>query len=138
MKLQLALNTDMRLLAYTALVCILMWIPYILAAIKTFGLKRMAGAYPTPNYSALPQWAQRLNRAHMNLVENIGPFAVLVIVAQLTGAANTMTALGAQLFFYARLVQIVAHTAGIPWVRTGAFFVGWIGNIIILVQILGR
>lgn len=138
MKLQLVMNTDMRLLIYTAFVCIVMWVPYILAAIKAFGLKRMAGAYPTPSYASLPQWAQRLNRAHMNLVENIGPFAALVIVAQLTGAAGEMTALGARLFFWARLVQIVAHTAGIPWVRTGAFFVGWIGNIIILVQILGR
>jgi len=138
MKLQLVMNTDMRLLVYTALICIVMWIPYILAAVRAFGLKRMAGAYPTPAYTSLPQWAQRLNRAHMNLVENIGPFAVLVIVAQLTGAANEMTALGARLFFWARLVQIVVHTAGIPWARTGAFVFGWIGNIIILVQILAK
>jgi uncharacterized MAPEG superfamily protein len=138
MKLQLVMNTDMRLLVYTAFVCIVVWAPYIVAAIRAYGLKRMAGAYPTPSYASLPQWAQRLHRAHMNLVENIGPFAALVIVAQLTGAANAMTALGAQLFFYARLVQIVAHTAGIPWVRTGAFAVGWIGNLIILVQILER
>ena len=136
MKLQLALNTDMRLLVYTALISIVMWLPYILAAIKTFGLKRMAGAYPTPAYTALPQWAQRLNRAHMNLVENIGPFAALVIVAQLTGAAGPMTALGARLFFWARIGQIVCHTAGIPWLRTGFFFIGWIGNIVILAQIL--
>ena len=138
MKLQLFMNTDMRLLVYTALISIVMWLPYILAAIRSYGLKRMAGAYPTPSYASLPQWAQRLHRAHMNLVENIGPFAVLVIVAQMTGAANAMTALGAQLFFYARIVQIVCHTAGIPWARTGAFFVGWIGLIIILVQILAR
>lgn len=138
MKLQLFMNTDMRLLVYTALISIVMWLPYILAAIRSYGLKRMAGAYPTPSYASLPQWAQRLHRAHMNLVENIGPFAALVIVAQMTGAANAMTALGAQLFFYARIVQIVCHTAGIPWARTGAFFIGWIGLIIILVQILAR
>ena len=138
LKLQLAMNTDMRLLVYTALVSIVMWVPYILAAIRTFGLKRMVGAYPTPAYNALPQWAQRLSRAHMNLVENIGPFAVLVIVAQMTGAANEMTALGARLFFWARLVQIIVHTAGIPWTRTPAFAIGWIGNLIILVQILSK
>jgi len=44
MKLQLVMNTDMRLLIYTALVCIVMWVPYICAAVKAFGLKRMAGA----------------------------------------------------------------------------------------------
>lgn len=138
MKSELVMTTDMRLLVYTAFICIVMWLPYIVAAIQAHGLKSMAGAYPTPSYESLPQWAQRLHRAHMNLVENIGPFAALVIVAQLTGAANEMTALGARLFFWARLAQIVVHTAGIPWARTAAFVVGWIGNIIILVQILAR
>ena len=50
----------------------------------------------------------------MNLVENLAPFAALVIIAQLTDAANEMTALGARLFFWARLAQIVLHTAGVP------------------------
>lgn len=138
MKLQLVMNTDMRLLVYTAFICIVVWVPYILVAIRAYGLKRMAGAYPTPSYASLPQWAQRLNRAHMNLVENIGPFAVLVIVAQLVGAANPMTALGVRLFFWARLAQIAAHTAGVPWLRTLFFAVGWVGNLIILAQIIGR
>jgi len=137
MIIKLTLNADMRLLAYTAFLCIVIWVPYILAAIRTFGLRRMAGAYPVPDYAGMPQWAQRLNRAHMNLVENIGPFAALVIVAQLTGTAGDMTALGARLFFWARLAQIALHTGGVPWGRTLTFAVGWIGNLIIFFRILG-
>ena len=136
MKASIVMSIDMRLLAYSAFICILMWVPYILLAIKTFGLSRMVG-YPVPGYDGMPQWGQRLHRAHMNLVENLAPFAALVIIAQLTGAANEMTALGARLFFWARLGQIVLHTAGIPWGRTVTFAVGWLGNIIIFSQIMG-
>ncbi len=132
----IAMTTDLKLLVFTALLSIVMWLPYILMGITHFGLMRMV-SYPACNYSELPQWAQRLHRAHMNVVENLAPFAVLVIVAHLTGAANEATALGANLFFWSRLVQVAGQTAGIPFVRTIAFFVGWVGNIIILLQILG-
>lgn len=95
MKAQIAMTVDVRLLVYSASICIVMWLPYILVAIKTFGLMPMV-SYPTPSYDGLPDWARRLYRAHMNMVENLAPFAVLVIAAQLTGAANEMTALGAR------------------------------------------
>ena len=136
MKVSIAMSVDLRLLAYSAFICILMWVPYILLAIKTFGLVRMVG-YPAPSYNGMPQWGQRLYRAHMNLVENLAPFAALVIIAHVTGMANETTALGARIFFWARIGQIVLHTAGIPWGRTVTFAAGWIGNIIIFSQIMG-
>ncbi len=136
MKTSIAMSLDMHLLVYTAVICIVMWVPYILSAIRTFGLVRMV-SYPRPDNTHLPQWAQRLNRAHLNLVENLAPFAILVIVAQMTGTANEMTALGARMFFYSRLGQITFHTAGIPWGRTLFFAVGIAGMIIIFLQIMG-
>ena len=135
MKASIVMSIDMRLLIYTAVLCILMWVPYILAGIRAFGLVRMV-SYPRPDIVRLPQWAQRLNRAHMNLVENLAPFAVLIIAAQLTGTANDMTALGARMFFWSRLVQIGFHTAGIPWGRTLFFAVGWAGLFVIFMQII--
>ena len=73
----------------------------------------------------------------MNLVENLAPFALLVIAAALTGTANEMTALGARMFFWSRIAQIVLHTAGVPWGRTLTFTVGWAGMIVIFLQIIG-
>ncbi|MFQ5764495.1 MAG: MAPEG family protein [Rhodospirillales bacterium] len=136
MSTQIALSTDLRMLAYAAFVSIVVWIPYIAAGIRTFGLRRMAGIYPTPDYVGLPQWAQRLHRAHLNLVENLAPFAVLVIAAHVTGTAGEMTALGARLFFWSRLLQIALHAGGVPWGRTVTFTVGWIGNLIIFYQVV--
>ena len=136
MKEILTMSIDLRLLAYTAFLCILMWVPYVLLAIKTFGLFTMVG-YPAPSYDGMAKWGQRLYRAHMNLVENLAPFAALVIVAHITGSANETTALGARLFFWARLGQIVLHTAGIPFGRTVTFAIGWGGNFLIFSPIMG-
>ena len=132
----ITLTTDLRLLCYTALVSLLMWIPYILCAINHFGLMRMVG-YPACDYAELPGWAQRLHHAHRNMGENLAAFAIFVVVAHVTGAANEMTELGARIFFWARLLQIAGHAAGIPFARTVTFAVGWVGNLMILVQIIG-
>ena len=131
----LLLTTELRYLAYAALLSLVLWIPYVLAEIGTRGLSR-AVSYPTGFYDDLPAWAQRCHRAHMNLVENLLPFATLVLIAHVAGVASDLTALGAQLFFWARVAQTLVHIAGIPWLRTLAFAVGWIGNLLIFWAIM--
>jgi uncharacterized MAPEG superfamily protein len=126
---------ELRLLVYSAFICLLVWIPYILAEIRQRGLSR-AVSYPSGTVEDLPAWAQRAHRAHMNLVENLTPFAALVLVAHFMGVHDQVTLWGAHLFFWSRLVHIVVMWAGIPWVRTAAFTVGVIGNLMILWQIL--
>ena len=135
MNTEMVLTADLRWLAYSALLALLVWAPYTIAAIGKRGLGRVAG-YPTGNYVDLPDWAQRNYRAHMNLLENLVPFAALVLIASVAGAANETTALAAQVFFWARLVQAAVHIAGIPWVRTGAFFVGWLACLAILWEVI--
>lgn len=131
----MVLTADLRYLAYSALLALILWIPYILAAMGKRGVGRVAG-YPTGNYTDLPDWAQRSHRTHKNLVENLAPFAALVLIAHVAGAANETTALAATVFFWARLIQAVVHIAGIPWVRTGAFVVGWLACLAILWQVV--
>jgi uncharacterized MAPEG superfamily protein len=129
------LTTELRLLTYTALVSLVVWIPYILSEIKVRGLTRAVG-YPSGVVDDLPAWAQRGHRAHMNLVENLAPFAVLVLVAHAIGVSNAATVLGAQLFFWGRIAQTVVMYAGLRWLRTVSFVVAMTGNLIILAQIL--
>ncbi len=93
--------------------------------------------YPKPDDKPLPEWAQRAYRAHLNLIENIGPFAALVLVAHIAGAANETTALAATIFFWARVVQAAVHHLGIPYVRTLAFFVSFFAEVAIFLAILG-
>ncbi|WP_455206473.1 MAPEG family protein [Kaarinaea lacus] len=83
----------------------------------------------------LPQWAQRAQAAHVNLTENLVHFSALVIVAHLATASNDVTAMGATLFFWARVAYLVIYTVGIPWLRTVAFMAGFAGEIMILSQL---
>jgi uncharacterized MAPEG superfamily protein len=130
------MTVDMTMLVWSAVLCLVLFLPYVLCRIMVWGLVDTVG-YPQ-NPPALPDWAQRAQRAHLNLVENLAPFAAFVLVAQIGGAANAATALGATIFFWARLVQAVVHILGVPWVRTLAFFVSLAGEVMILAQILAK
>jgi uncharacterized MAPEG superfamily protein len=46
-----------------------------------------------------------------------------------------MTGLGAALYFWARLAHYVIYTAGIPIARTLAFFLGFFGEILIVIEL---
>jgi uncharacterized MAPEG superfamily protein len=63
-------------------------------------------------------------------------FAALVLAAVVAGRTNSATLLGAQLFFWARVAYAVIYLAGIPWLRTAAWFVSVIGLALIFLQLL--
>ena len=65
------------------------------------------------------------------MIENMVLFTALVLVAAVAGKANAMTALGALIFFWARLIYAVIYLIGIPWLRTLAWFVSVIGMAMI-------
>ena len=85
---------------------------------------------------ALPGWAARAKKAHYNAVENLAPFAGLVIVAQLAGAANAATAAAAIAYFWARVAHYVLYVSGVPFGRTLSFTVGWLAMVCIFWQIV--
>ncbi len=98
------------------------------------GLPALAG-----NREGLPPmtgWAGRAERAHYNMLENLVLFAALVLMAAFAGRTNSMTLLGAQIFFWARLVYAPVYIAGIPWLRTGVWTVSVIGMLLIFLQLL--
>ncbi len=131
----LKMTTDLTMLAWSAALCALLWVPYILARIGAWGLVNAVGYPDSP--PEVPAWSARMQKAHTNMVENLVPFAALVLVAHLGGMANEMTALGATIFFWARVAHVVAYTFGIPWVRTVCFFASFAGMVMILLPILG-
>ena len=97
------------------------------------GLPALAG-----NREGLPActgWAGRASRAHHNMLESLVLFAALVLVAVVTDKTNATTLLGAQLFFWARLVYAGVYLAGLPWLRTGVWLVSVVGLILIFSQL---
>ena len=128
------MTTDLEMLAWVAGLTSLMWLPYIIAHILNVGL------LPALTYRAddvpLPAWAARSKKAHYNAIENLAPFAAVVIVAHLTGAANAATAAAAIAYFWARLAHFILYTAGVPFGRTLTFAIGWLAIVCIFWQIV--
>ena len=119
------MSTDLKYLALTAILTATLWIPYVVAQVKTNGpLKPQNYIDPTPR--PLPDWGKRANRTYVNAVETFAPFAALVIVAHLAGKANAMTAFWATCYFWLRLAHAVVFLLGLPLVRTILFTLGYI------------
>lgn len=129
------MTTDLFFLTLSAGLCAILWVPYVLSRIMTWGLIDAVG-YPQ-NPPELPAWARRATRVHENMVENLAPFAALVLVAHVAGVANETTALGAMLFFWARVAHAIVFILGIPWLRTLAFVASWVGILLIFLQLIG-
>ena len=129
------MTIDLWMLVFSAVLC--MAIPYA----ATIGLSRIPGgmAWGIGNRDtpfSVPSWIERTRRAHANMVENLAPFACLVLVAHVAGKADATTALGSQMFFVARVAHAGIYIVGIPTVRSLAFGVGIFGEILILARIL--
>ena len=128
------MTTDLWMLVWTAVLCLLMPSVYLVGRMQTPG--GMEWALGNRDQALqVPPWVARAQRAHENLVENLAAFAILVLVAQVAGKANAMTALGAAIFFWARVAYAAVYTGGIVALRTGVFFVGVAGEVLILIQL---
>lgn len=98
------------------------------------GLPTLAG-----NREKLPEltgWVGRAQRAHRNMLESMVLFTALVFLLIAVGKSNQMTVLGAELFFWARVGYALVYLGGIPWLRTGVWFVSAAGLVLMFVQLL--
>lgn len=128
------MSSELVLLAWSAALCLVLVLPYASALTLKLGLPTMAG-----NREGLPEptgWIGRAKRAHMNMLENLVPFAALVLAAHGLGKLGALTVLGAQLFFWGRVAHAAIYIAGIPYLRTLAFFAGYVGMFMIFVAIV--
>ena len=129
------MSTDMKYLALTSILTASLWIPYIACQVMTNGnLTPQNYIDPTPR--PVPLWGMRANRAYVNAVESFAPFAVLVIVAHLTGKANATTAFLATSFFWLRLAHAVVYLLGIPYLRTVIYTLGFVAVIGIFWEVI--
>jgi uncharacterized MAPEG superfamily protein len=80
--------------------------------------------------------AGRLERARGNFLETFALFAALVLAVVALGRQDAMSALGAQLYFWARLVYVPLYAAGIPYVRSLVWVVSMLGIVLLLWRLL--
>lgn len=129
-----ALSPELNYLVWSIALCVAQMLVTVTAALPQVGLLGMMSN--RDKMPALEGLAGRALRAHYNMLENLPLFIGLVLVAQVSGHLNAMTTLGAQIFFFARLVYAIVYPIGIPYLRTLIWLISMVGLALIFLQLL--
>jgi uncharacterized MAPEG superfamily protein len=131
------MSGELYWLTLTVILTGLLWVPYILDRAWVRGLVG-AMANPSPNDRPQSAWAQRLQKAHYNAVENLVIFATLVLTLNVTHHSTASTVLACAVYFWARLAHAVVYALGIPVLRTLAFTVGFLAQAALALAVFGK
>ena len=88
-----------------------------------------------PRDEAVPppgKLAGRLMRAQANLFETLPIFAAAVIMAHIAGKDGTLTALGAHLYFFGRLIYLPLYAFGVPYIRSLVWLAAAAGLVMVI------
>lgn len=78
--------------------------------------------------------AGRALRAHRNLIENLVPYAAVVLAVHAQGISNAYTVGAAWVFLVARIVHTLSYVGGVTGLRTLAWNVGLVATVVIGLQ----
>jgi uncharacterized MAPEG superfamily protein len=133
----MAMSNELFWLTLTVILTGLLWVPYILDRAWVRGL---IGAMANPSPTDRPQsaWAQRLQKAHYNAVENLVIFASLVLTLNVMHHSTESTVLACAVYFWARLAHAVIYALGMPVARTLAFTVGFLAQAALVLAVFGK
>lgn len=76
----------------------------------------------------------RMQRAFANFQETFVFFAVAVFLVTLMNKESELSAWGAQLYFWARLLYVPVYAAGIPGLRSAIWTVSLLGLVLVLLS----
>lgn len=124
----------------TTELCMLMWSVVLglaqvaLAAVFTIGQRGLGWTASARDEIKPPLTGigGRLQRASANFLETFPFFVAVVLAAHLLQRHDNMTALGAQLYFWARLAYVPVYAAGIPYLRTLVWAASIVGIVLVL------
>ena len=124
---------ELQMLVWSVVLAIVQMVVAVLGAQSQVGLPTLAGN--REKMPALTGWGLRAQRAHLNMLESLVVFAIVVLVAQIGDRTNETTALGAALFFWGRLAYAIVYVIGVPWLRTAVWTVSVAGILLVLSQL---
>ena len=122
------MSDELFWLALTAVLTVFEVVPYLLERIGRIGLMNALGYNAQSGHGdtnqpseTQPAWAARAYRAHINSVENLAVFAILVLIAHITKIGGETVACAAMVYFFARIAHYLVYAMGIPVLRTLTF-----------------
>ena len=131
------MSAELLYLFLTSILLAVLWIPHIVGQVKTIGPLQPEEFVTLRAYSQQEAWVHRADRAHLNLVEQFGAFAGLVVVAHLLEVNTAMTATAAAVFFWARIGHAVSMLLGWSFfhIRTVIFTVSFLSLLVLAWEI---
>ena len=119
-------------LVLAGLLTILQWTPYIVARLFVWGPALFLKNYPNNFPKEVPEqplWAERAQRAHLNMVETMPAFIAVALGAGLMAEndSSTLSAITSwcSVFLIARIAYAVVYILGLPYLRTPVYLVSW-------------
>jgi uncharacterized MAPEG superfamily protein len=129
------MTLELQMLIYSTALLIVLVLVQASAGVLSAGLMPLAG--PRDNLPPAKPFHARMLRVVDNHREGLTMFAPLVLALAIAQISNQWTQLGAQLFFYSRVLHAVLYIAGVPLVRPVAWTVGIVGTVMLLLAALG-
>ncbi len=93
------MTTELWYLLLTSILLSVLWVTPIIGRVINGGFLTADDYKKLRDYADYPDWVRRANRAHLNLVEQFGAFAGVVLVAHLAGVSDGLTVACAAIFF---------------------------------------
>jgi len=128
--------TETTMLLWSVVLGLLQIVIATMAVNKDVGLPYNLGSRDEPA-PPMGKMAGRLVRASANFRETFGLFAVSVILVVLLHRQSNISAMGAQIYFWSRLVYVPVYALGIQVVRTIVWTLSIIGLVMVLLAALG-
>ena len=129
------MTVELKILVWTLVLAFVQILLFDFARTGQYGLKWNTGPRDE-TMPALSPVAGRLSRAQYNLYETLPLFIGAVLVAHLAGRENAITAMGAQVYFWGRVVYVPLYAFGVRQIRSLVWLVSIAGLVIIAIRIL--
>jgi hypothetical protein len=94
-------TTELRWLLFTALFASSMWIPYVVSVNVTDFPGKSEQFVRPPDHRGMSAWVHRSFRAQAILIEQLVPFAIVVLVGHAASVSNGITRFAAIALLFA-------------------------------------
>lgn len=119
-------------LAGVLVLALIQILAFDIARTAQYGLKWNMSPRDQADMPPLSDMAKRLERAQANLYETLPIFIAAVLIAHVSGRADSLTALGAHIYLFARIAYVPLYAYGLsPW-RSLVWIVSLIGLLMVI------
>jgi uncharacterized MAPEG superfamily protein len=128
-------SIEIQMLCWSVVLGLLQLVIATTLSVKDQGLPYSFGPRDVPG-PAVTVLTGRFKRAFQNFRETFVYFAVAVLIVVALNKTNATTALGSEIYFWARLVYVPIYAAGIALARTAAWTASVVGILMVLLGAL--